>query len=462
MDGAEDEAAERALGGWIAKHSKNSSPPAPAGFRVSFARTGTGVFPPEYFDRLEPTAGYRVVGLKEHRINGAGVAMTGSRENRHTVPVEKYYPPEEITRAVTAVVVPGKRSAGATPGTGTREVEIRLLDRLRVEKTAGGKTLAADFTVPFAGLLQKAGPLQTSGFTALVQTKSSREAGFYLMEPYDPAKTPLLLVHGLFSTPVAWAELTNELWAVPEVRRRYQIWHYLYPTNPPALYSARVMRGQIDELRKFLDPKGKDPAMRRTVIVSHSMGGLLSKSLAVEPKNAFWDAIFTRPLSELNVTPEERATLIEAFYWKPRANVDRIIFCSVPFRGSTIASSWIGNIGKRLVSPTPKFEDFFVNLEKKNPGIYTPDYAIITKSRLTSVATLAPHQRSMEIFDQLPLVNGTKAHIITGAADWVVHRSSATVADAESNIEVPAGHGSFHHPKAIAEIVRILELPSAR
>jgi len=455
LDGAEDEAAERALGEWIAKHSKDGAPPAPGGYRVSFARIGTDVFPPDYFDRLEPTAGYRVMGLKEHRIDGTGVSMIGTRENRHTQPVEKWYPPEEITRAVTAVVVPGKRTAGM------REVEIRLLDRMRVESVAG-KTLAADFTVPFAGLLEKAGPLQTSGFTAMVKVKSSREAGFYLMEPYDPAKTPLLLVHGLFSTPLAWAELTNELWAVPEVRKRYQIWHYLYPTNPPALYSARVMRGQIDELRKFLDPRGKDPAMRRTVIVSHSMGGLLSKSLAVEPKNAFWNAIFTKPLSELNVTPEERATLIEAFYWKPRANVDRIIFCSVPFRGSNIASSWIGSIGRRLTSPTRKFEDFFVNLEKKNPGLFTPDYATITKSRLTSVTTLAPRQRSMEIFDQLPLVNGTKAHIITGATDWVVHRDSATVAGAESNLEVPAGHGSFHHPKAIAEIVRILELPPAR
>jgi hypothetical protein len=45
--------------------------------------------------------------------------------------------------------------------------------------------------------------------------------------------------------------------------------------------------------------------------------------------------------------------------------------------------------------------------------------------------------------------------------DFVVQRSSATVAGAESVIEVPAGHGSFHHPKAVAEIIRILKLPPA-
>jgi pimeloyl-ACP methyl ester carboxylesterase len=280
------------------------------------------------------------------------------------------------------------------------------------------------------------------------------------MEPYDPDRTPLILIHGLFSTPLAWAELTNELWAVPAVRRRYQIWHYLYPTNPPALYSARIMRGQLDELRHFLDPHQRDPAMRRTVIISHSMGGLLAKTLAVEPKDAFWDAVFTRPLASLNVTPAEHATLEEAFYWKPRGHVDRIIFCSVPFRGSKLASSWIGSIGGRFVAPSSKFQDFFRQVEAKNPGMLQPGYQSLTKGRVSSLTSLTPHQRSMEILDQLPLTPGTSAHIITGSMDFVVHRSSATVADAESNIEVPAGHGSFHHPKAITEIIRILELPS--
>ena len=222
------------------------------------------------------------------------------------------------------------------------------------------------------------------------------------------------------------------------------------------------MRQQLDELRHFLDPDGNDPAMRRTVIVSHSMGGLLAKTLAVEPRDAFWDAVFTRPLSSLNVTPAERATLDEAFYWKPRGNVDRIIFCSVPFRGSKLASSWIGRVGSALAAPSPQFQDFFRVVERRNPGMLQPGYESLTKGKISSVTSLAPHQKSMEILDQLPLTPGTAAHVITGSADFIVHRSSATVANAESNIEVPAGHGSFHHPKAIAEIIRILELPPAK
>ncbi len=449
--GATDEAATRSLGKWIAKGHGGVPPESPPGYRVTWHPGGPGIFAPGYFDRLEPASSYHVRGLKHHRAEGIGVPLVGFRENRGREAVEKWYPPEGITRAVTAVAIPGSKG----------NVEIRLIDRMRTETlTIQGKPrqLAADFTVPFTALLEKTGPLQSSGFTSLVRMKSDREPGFALMEPYDPNRTPLILIHGLISTPLAWAELTNELWAVPSIRRRYQIWHYLYPTNPPALYSARVMRGKLDELRDFLDPNGDDPAMQRTVVIGHSMGGLLAKTLAVEPRDAFWDAVFTRPLDSLEVTPAERATLQEAFFWKPRGNVDRIIFCSVPFRGSRLASSWVAAI----VAPSPQFQDFFREVEKNNPGMLQPGYESLTQGKVSSITTLAPRQRSMEILDQLPLTPGTAAHIITGSMDFVVHRSSATVADAESNIEVPAGHGSFHHPKAIAEIIRILELPPAR
>ena len=55
-----------------------------------------------------------------------------------------------------------------------------------------------------------------------------------------------------------------------------------------------------------------------------------------------------------------------------------------------------------------------------------------------------------------------EAHVITGSRDFFVAPSSSRVPGAESTLEVPSGHGSFHHPQAIAEIKRILALPAAR
>lgn len=458
--GATDEAAKRALGEWIgAAHRSGGTTFDTDRFLVSFHSGGPGTYLPGYFDRIEPASRYAPVGLKAYREDGVGVALIGHRENHHREAVEKWYPPEAINRTVTAVATPGAK------GRNKSSVEIRLYDRLRTESVViSGKRhpLAADFTTPWAGLLGNTRALATTGLTSMLRQQAGREAGFAMLEAYDPEKTPLILIHGLFSTPLAWAELTNELWADPAVRARYQIWHYLYPTNAPPLYSARVMRGQLDELRQFLDPGGKDPAMWRTVVIAHSMGGILAKSLVVDPREAFWDAIFTRPMSSMNLTDQERMTLKEAFYWHPRRHVDRVIFCSVPFGGSTFAASWIGRFGRLLVAPSQGFSGFFDGLEKKNPGIWQPAYSNLPGTAVNSVSSLSPKQRSMEIFQSLPIVRGTAAHLITGSRDFFVAPSSSSLPSAESALEVPSGHGSFHHPLAVAEIKRILALPPVR
>src|SRR5690606_2089847 len=143
-------------------------------------------------------------------------------------------------------------------------------------------------------------------------------------------------------------------------------------------------------------------------------------------------------------------------------HVDRIIFCSVPFRGSNWANSWVGRLGQRFVAQDDKFQDFFRQIEKKNPGMLQPAYQTLTQGKITSVVALTPKGHSMEIFDRLPLDPGTKAHIITRSHDMFVAPSRSSLPGAESSLAVPAGHSSFHHPQAIAEIKRILLLPEAK
>jgi pimeloyl-ACP methyl ester carboxylesterase len=219
------------------------------------------------------------------------------------------------------------------------------------------------------------------------------------------------------------------------------------------------MRQQLDELRSFLDPGQKDPAMQRTVVVAHSMGGLLAKTLIVEPKESYWNTVFTRPLSSLNVTPKERASLKEAFYWKPRGHVDRVVYCSVPFHGSNWATSWVGVAGKWFIAPDPEFHNFYKGIEERNPGALTPDFASLMKGKVTSVATLTPKQKSIAMLADLHPVPGTATHVIAGSHDFFVSPESSAIPYAESSLTVPGGHGSFKSPQAVAEILRILRLP---
>ena len=45
-----------------------------------------------------------------------------------------------------------------------------------------------------------------------------RRAGLYLLEDYDPSKRPLVMIHGLGSSPLIWQRLSNAVWAAPHLR----------------------------------------------------------------------------------------------------------------------------------------------------------------------------------------------------------------------------------------------------
>src|ERR1041385_4254278 len=83
-------------------------------------------------------------------------------------------------------------------------------------------------------------------------------SGVYLVEPYQPGKIPVLLVHGLLSSPLTWAPLYNDLLADPRLRERYQFWFYLYPTANPYIVTAADLRDALGALRSRLAPQRRD------------------------------------------------------------------------------------------------------------------------------------------------------------------------------------------------------------
>ena len=55
-------------------------------------------------------------------------------------------------------------------------------------------------------------------------------------------KVPLLMVHGLQSTPVEFAALVNALRADPEIRSNYQVCQFYYASGTPVLVNAAALR----------------------------------------------------------------------------------------------------------------------------------------------------------------------------------------------------------------------------
>ena len=70
-----------------------------------------------------------------------------------------------------------------------------------------------------------------------------------MLEPYDPNKIPVLMVHGFWSSLVTWMEMFNELLGADEIRDNYQFWFYLYPTGQPLWFSAARLRSELADMR---------------------------------------------------------------------------------------------------------------------------------------------------------------------------------------------------------------------
>lgn len=442
-------------------------------YRVRFGDgRARGTYALDYFDELDPAADFEVRKLKHHMRAGVGVPLLALRENCGRERLEAHYPPEVISRPVTAVLLADQVGGGrAARAGGVREVRIDLLCPLaheRVQVKGRPELLAADLTVPWAAALARTGKLNQLRVLDMVTRMPKREPRLYLMEPYDAQKEPLIMIHGLLSTPLAWAELSNELWADERVRSRYQIWHYLYNTSAPALYSARLLRQQLATLREQLDPEHDDPAMRRTTLLTHSMGGLVGKALAIAPGDAFWKAGFTVPPAQLKLTAADRATLNDAFEWQADKTIHRIIFICTPHRGSAFADNPVGRLGSWLTRPPSPFQEFYRRVSAANPGAFTPAYAALGQGKLDSVNALSPRQPTLRILAELPFAPGVQVHSIIGnrgdagpltaSSDGIVPYSSSHLDGAASECVVPAGHGAFRHPAAVAEVQRILRL----
>ncbi len=421
--------------------------------------------PLHYFDDIQATSGFKITRIKHHQRPGIGAPLIALRENKHREPVENYFPTEAISRPLTAVAEAGPIHHGV------RQVRIRLLCSLQNETVSvRGKPmpLAADFSMPWASALSRTGRLQQSAILDMLTRTPKRSAQLYLMEPYDPHKEPLIMIHGLLSTPLAWASLSNDLWGDEAIRRRYQIWHFLYNTSAPALYSARLLRGQLKELRFLLDPEGDDPAMQRTTLVTHSMGGLIGKALVVTPGDAFWKAAFKVPHETLKLPPEDRAVLNDAFEWQPDRTIHRILFICTPHRGSDFADNPAGRIGSWITRPPTQFQEFFRRVSRDNPGVFTPAYVALGQGRLDSVSALSPRQPTLRILASLPFPKRVTTHSLIGdrgrpgplakSSDGIVPYSSSHLESAASELVLPTGHGAFRHPAALPEILRILKL----
>jgi pimeloyl-ACP methyl ester carboxylesterase len=283
-------------------------------------------------------------------------------------------------------------------------------------------------------------------------------------EPYEPGRIPLVFVHGTFSSPVWWAEMVNTLRADPEVRRRYQIWQFLYSSSKPMVVSATELRDALsDEITK-LDPQNKDPALREMVLVGHSQGGLLCKLAVTDTGDKLWRVFSDKPPEQLKLTTNQIQSIRRYSFFTALPFVKRVIFISTPHRGSFLSGSFVRNLVRKLVSVPDRVAKKATDLLKPSDGTKLP--SLLSGNKMpTSLDSMSPKNPFLLALAEIPPTAGVKAHSIIAidgddqppkGDDGVVKYTSAHVDYVESELVVRSYHSCQDKPVTIEEVRRIL------
>jgi pimeloyl-ACP methyl ester carboxylesterase len=359
------------------------------------------------FDRLLIASDYRPrdVGPVVRR-DGWGVPLIGA-QSLPGLAEERPLPyralADEYDIAATAV---------ARPAAGAAESMVLELHNPWNERAIGAMPLAADLTTPLTMMLAHRGidGLEWQGFfnPAFVWPRS----GVFMLTPYQPGKIPVLFVHGLWSSPRTWLPMINALQADPAIRERYQFWVAFYATGHSIPVSAWRMRTCLRDLRQALDPAGADPALGQTVVVTHSLGGLVGKLLVQESGDVLRDAIFRVPLDQLAMSPSTRGFLEEVLYFHPDPGIKRLIFIAVPHRGSARADTVDGRIAMAVIRRQGPGPDAMREVRRLNgPDVFRPE---LGPRPLSSVDNLREDEPLLLAFERMPRAPGVVWHSIVG------------------------------------------------
>ena len=403
------------------------------------------------FDRLLATDRMKIGGtyltnrVLVHGI-GAPFVSAGVGRNQAWEPDKHYY-------SVTAIL-----TFSGNHGT------IEIIDPgATTTVTLAGKSLpvAADLTAPEALLIAETHPEKFDLSSLLHTDKFPKAAKVVMIAPYRINRIPIIFIHGLADSPVTWVPMINGLNASPEIRKKYQVWVFRYPSGLPYTLSAALFRRYLEVIYQ------KYPNTPKAILIGHSMGGLVADMMIRDSAgNQYCDDVLGKPLDQFQIEPDALRIIKESLIFKASTHVSKVIFLATPHKGADMASGVIGRLGSRLVRLPAK-------LVAIGPGLVEKDAASNGKKMIArfpnSIDTLRPQARSVVAMNRLPIESSVTYYSIIGdrggnnspnSSDGVVAYRSSHLAGAKSEKIVPYWHSYVHQsPEGIAEVERILLNP---
>jgi pimeloyl-ACP methyl ester carboxylesterase len=439
-------------------------------YELTIEKQGRFLWDPTLFDQLIPANQLKIKGLRNEYIQkGLGAPLVGMLENPKEHPeLGTKLPTQGVTFPVTAVLTFGSRDIlDSKP---YRRANLAFYDSMQTANVLiEGKQvrLEADYSTPL-GLMLARMESKGGGLAGMFESDEyANFAGIYMLERISLKKTPVVMVHGLMSSPETWVEMFNDLRGKREIRENYQFWFFKYPTGLPVAYSSSILRKQLLEIYSEYDPERQNPYFNNMVVVSHSMGGLLARTVVQDSKDIFWDSLFTKPIDTISMNDEDKEFLRDVLFFDQMSFVKRVVFISTPHKGSDLADKWFAKMAAGMIH----LPGTVTNITKEIVSVGQEELAIdkskFSKRAPNALDNLSPSSTFTKVTNQIPLANDVPYHSVIGtrrsktgpgSSDGIVPYWSSHLDITVSEVLVPSGHGAHRHPIAIAEIKRILQM----
>ena len=347
----------------------------------------------------------------------------------------------------------------------TREVQFSVHDPYAYESVdiAGSQVpLAANFSAGYGLWLARSGFNLQSLRTLLGKENGIDAPHLYMMQPYDPDRRIVLMVHGLASSPEAWVNLANEVFGDETLRRNYQVWQVYYPTNLPLAYNQAAIRRLVEGALRSVDPAGSAAASHSMVAVGHSMGGVLTRLMVSTSGEALWEVAMAERGNDLSPEARERIRnrIGPMLRFEPMPQIGRAIFIAAPHRGTEVAEKPIGRLMARLVRLPLTVLEGFADV------LHLTDGDGKAAAVPNSIDNLAAHDPFVRAAADLPISPRLPFHSIIArrsadgplqeSNDGLVPYRSAHLPGAVSEKVIVSGHSVQETAPAILEVRRIL------
>ncbi|WP_143276998.1 esterase/lipase family protein [Bordetella genomosp. 12] len=326
--------------------------------------------------------------------------------------------------------------------------------------------LAGNFTAGYGVWLANSGFNRQSLLSLFGREQGIAQPHLYMMQPFDPKRRIILLIHGLASSPEAWVNVANEVLSDDSLRSEYQVWQMYYPTNMPVLVNHLAIRELLTDALHQLDPHGNSRAAQGIVVIGHSMGGLISRLLISSSGDQLLDWARDKQGIAPELLSQTSPSLRPMLDFKPFPGVERAIFIASPHRGTSVAAGGLAHwVSGFIRLPITLLEGLDGKLQAQT-GKSSDGVSRLVAAVPNSIDNLSEHDSFVIAASDLPINPDVCYHSIiarrspdgslANTDDGLVPYASSHLAGAESEKIIVSGHSVQQSAAAIIEIRRIL------